>query len=173
MGESDSRPVSQIQYQVRVQFPRIRHSVSTSSPSPLNNEAITPRIVGFNCIDLQFSPHHTFTNLLPTHRPQFARNGPPPADPLLANQTPEMYPQGDHNPPQGWNLAGFLTIEKGPTGRGPNTTWWAGIANCFWWVDREKGVAGVIASQVLPFGDMPVFGTWMQAEGAVYAGLEG
>jgi len=64
-----------------------------------------------------------------------------------------------------------MTIEPGQTGRGRNTGWWAGIANLFYWVDRERGVAGMIASQVLPFGDMNVMGAWGEAEGAVYAGI--
>lgn len=63
------------------------------------------------------------------------------------------------------------TIEPGVTGRGANTFWWAGIANLFYWVDREKGVAGMIASQILPFGDMNVMGQWFACEGAVYANL--
>lgn len=44
----------------------------------------------------------------------------------------------------------FITHEPGVTGRGRNTGWWAGIANLFWWCDREKGVAGMIASQIMP-----------------------
>ena len=63
------------------------------------------------------------------------------------------------------------TIEPGATGRGANTCWWAGIANLFYWVDREKGVAGMIASQILPFGDMGVMGAWAACEKAVYDGL--
>ena len=43
----------------------------------------------------------------------------------------------------------MITQEPGPTGRGANTGWWAGIANLFWWADREKGVAGMIASQTM------------------------
>lgn len=92
----------------------------------------------------------------------------------------------------------MLTIEPGPTGRGRNTAWWAGIANLFWWCDREKGVAGMIASQIvsirlvemthvyhartssprlsyfcadtlqMPFGDMNVMGQWGACEAAVY-----
>ena len=54
----------------------------------------------------------------------------------------------------------MITQEAGATGRGKNTAWWAGIANLFWWCDREKGVAGMIASQVMPFGDMHVMGQW-------------
>lgn len=97
--------------------------------------------------------------------------GPPPCDPILANPAPDMYPQ-EGNPPQGWGLSMFLTISPGATGRGANTGWWCGLANTFWWVDREKGVAGVLASQTLPFGDPKVIPAWMMAEKAVYDGLE-
>lgn len=51
----------------------------------------------------------------------------------------------------------FLTIAPGETGRGQNTGWWAGISNQFWWCDREKGVAGMICGQVLPFGGKSCF----------------
>ncbi|KAG9886361.1 hypothetical protein KCV05_g19435, partial [Aureobasidium melanogenum] len=54
---------------------------------------------------------------------------------------------------------------------GKNTAFWAGIANLFWWADREKGVAGMIASQVMPFGDPNVMGAWFGAETAVYDNL--
>lgn len=57
------------------------------------------------------------------------------------------YPQPG-NPPQGWGFGGFLTITPGPSGRGANTMWWMGLANCFWWIDREKGIAGIIGAQV-------------------------
>lgn len=76
------------------------------------------------------------------------------------------------NPPQGWGISFMLTIEPGPTGRGANTAWWAGIANLFWWADREKGVAGMIASQVMPFGDMNVLGQWITCETEVYNALK-
>ncbi|KAF2476617.1 beta-lactamase/transpeptidase-like protein [Lindgomyces ingoldianus] len=104
------------------------------------------------------------------NQPDFARNGPPPADPTLANYAPEMYPQ-EGNPPQGWGLSMFLTIAPGMTGRAANTGWWAGIANLFWWVDREKGVAGIVAGQVLPFGDGKIISAWFGVEKAVYEGL--
>lgn len=83
----------------------------------------------------------------------------------------------------------MITVEPGATGRGRNTAWWAGIANCFCelsncaaarlrmlmsllgWCDREKGVAGMIASQVMPFGDMQVMGQWGACEATVYANI--
>ncbi|KAF2641704.1 beta-lactamase/transpeptidase-like protein [Massarina eburnea CBS 473.64] len=109
-------------------------------------------------------------NQIPEH-PNFARGGPPPANTTLANPAPELYPQ-EGNPPQGWGLSFFMTIAPGMTGRGANTAWWAGIANVFWWVDREKGVAGIIASQVLPFGDVKIVPAWVMAEKALYDGLK-
>lgn len=86
--------------------------------------------------------------------PDFARQGVPAAKPEHTNPAPEFYPQ-EGNPPQGWGLSFMLTIEPGATGRGANTAWWAGIANLFWWADREKGVAGMIASQVMPVSMLP------------------
>lgn len=91
-----------------------------------------------------------FENQIPEF-PNFARQGLVPARPDYANPAPEFYPQGG-NPPQGWGLTFFLTIQAGETGRGENTGWWAGISNQFWWCDRQKGVAGMICGQILPFG---------------------
>ena len=48
----------------------------------------------------------------------------------------------------------MLTLHEGATGRGRNTAWWTGLPNLFWWCDREKGVGGIIASQILPFAGM-------------------
>jgi len=103
--------------------------------------------------------------------PDFARQGLTPSNLTYANPAPEFYPQGG-NPPQGWGLTFFLTIQKGETGRGANTGWWAGISNQFWWCDREKGVAGMICGQLLPFGDPHVLGQWITCEKALYDGLE-
>ncbi|KAF2721836.1 beta-lactamase/transpeptidase-like protein [Polychaeton citri CBS 116435] len=102
--------------------------------------------------------------------PDFARAGIADAKAEQTNAIPELYPQAG-NPPQGWGLSFMLTQEPGPTGRGRNTAWWAGIANLFWWCDREKGVAGMIASQVMPFGDPNVMGQWGVCEAACYAAL--
>jgi len=102
--------------------------------------------------------------------PNFARQGIPDAKKEQTNAIPELYPQ-EGNPPQGWGLSFMITHEPGPTGRGRDTAWWAGIANLFWWCDREKGVAGMIASQVMPFGDPNVMGQWGACEAAVYQAL--
>lgn len=106
-----------------------------------------------------------FTNQIPD-KPNFARRPTPAAKPDLTNPFPVLYP-GDG--PQGWGLS-FMTC-GGPTGRSEGTAWWAGIANLFWWCDREKGVAGMICSQILPFADLRVMGLWMDLESEVYKAL--
>ncbi|KAF1913693.1 beta-lactamase/transpeptidase-like protein [Ampelomyces quisqualis] len=105
------------------------------------------------------------------HQPDFARNGPPPANPTLATHAPEMFPQPG-NPPQGWGFGGFLALDPSASGRGKNSMWWMGLANCFWWLDRTKGVAGMLGAQVLPNGDPKVIPAWYMCEKTLYDHLE-
>ncbi|KAK7189459.1 beta-lactamase/transpeptidase-like protein [Paraphaeosphaeria sporulosa] len=134
----------------------------------LLNDGVSPttgnRILKKETVDLMWE------NQIPK-QPDFARAGLAAADPTLANSLPEMYPQSG-NPPQGWGLSMFLTLAPGDTGRGANTGWWCGLSNLFWWVDREKGVAGMLSGQILPFGDPKVIQAWVGVEKAIYDGLE-
>ncbi|KNG46629.1 beta-lactamase-like protein [Stemphylium lycopersici] len=84
-----------------------------------------------------------FTNQIPRF-PDFGRQGIAAAKPDLTNPIPDIYPV-EGNPPQGWGLT-FMLSNGGPTGRSKGTGFWAGLPNCWWWCDREKGVGG-IASQ--------------------------
>ena len=62
-----------------------------------------------------------------------------------------LYPQ-EGNPPQGWSIAGMLNLHPDTsTGRHENSVWWAGITNCYWWLDHDTGIGGIIVAQVLPF----------------------
>jgi len=97
--------------------------------------------------------------------PNFGRQGIAAAKPDLTNAIPDLYPGKN----QGWGLT--FMISDGPTGRSNSTAHWAGLPNLFWWCDREKGVAGIIASQVLPFADAKVLGLWVDFESGVYSGL--
>ncbi|EHL01150.1 hypothetical protein M7I_2843 [Glarea lozoyensis 74030] len=90
-----------------------------------------------------------FSNQIPD-MPDFGREPIYPATPELSNQIAELYPQPKEQA-QGWGLTFMLTIHEGATGRGKNTGWWAGLPNLFWWADREKGVGGMIATQIVPF----------------------
>ncbi|OJD19418.1 hypothetical protein AJ78_00592 [Emergomyces pasteurianus Ep9510] len=48
----------------------------------------------------------------------------------------------------------------------------AGIANLFWWCDREHGIAGVICTQILRFADPKLVPLWFDVEKQVYDGLK-
>jgi hypothetical protein len=86
--------------------------------------------------------------------PDFARKGFEAAIPVITNAVQELYPQPG-NPPQGWSMGGMLTLEgDGRTGRKKNTIHWCGITNLFWWLDIESGIAGILATQILPFFGM-------------------
>lgn len=109
-----------------------------------------------------------FTNQIPQW-PDYGRRGIPAAKPEYTNPLPELFPQGDA--PQGWGISFMQTVEPTQTGRGANVGWWAGIMNSFWWVDREKGVAGLCQAQILPFGDMDTMVLWQTIEALAYGGL--
>lgn len=110
-----------------------------------------------------------FTNQIPDF-PDFGRQGLAGAEPELTNAIPELYPVPG-NPPQGWGLT-FMLSNGGLTGRSKTTAFWTGLSNCWWWCDREKGVAGMLATQILPFGDAQVLKMYVDVETEVYAGLK-
>ncbi|RMD42628.1 hypothetical protein DV735_g2468, partial [Chaetothyriales sp. CBS 134920] len=105
-----------------------------------------------------------FTNQIPQF-PDFGRQGIVASKPDLTNPVPDLYP----GKKQGWGLTFMLS--DGPTGRSDETAHWAGLANLFWWIDRTRGVAGMIATQILPFGDPQVLGQWVALESGIYSGL--
>ncbi|KAL8769925.1 MAG: hypothetical protein Q9209_004172 [Squamulea sp. 1 TL-2023] len=137
--------------------------------STLLNDGVSPTTSAH--ILSEASIKEMFTNQIPQF-PDFGRRGIPTVKPDLTNPIPDMYPQLPEQP-QGWGLTFMMTIYPAATGRGANTAWWAGLANLYWWCDREKGIAGMCASQILPFADPNVLGLWAQVESMVYANLEG
>jgi methyl acetate hydrolase len=48
---------------------------------------------------------------------------------------------------------------------------WAGLAICFYWIDRVNGIGGVYLSQILPFGDQQSLDLYLEVERAVYESL--
>ena len=88
----------------------------------------------------------------------------------LSNPLPELYPE-PHDIPQGWGLTFFLHLKDSAI-HSEGTGWWAGLPNLFWWADRKKGLGGIIASQILPFGDGKILGLWANTEAGIYQNLE-
>ena len=65
----------------------------------------------------------------------------------------------------GWTLGGFLVnTETGPAGRSPGSLHWAGIFNCYYWIDTDRDMAGVILAQVAPFADPGVLDSFAALE---------
>ncbi|KAE8383166.1 beta-lactamase/transpeptidase-like protein [Aspergillus bertholletiae] len=130
----------------------------------LLNDGISPttnkQILRKETVDLMFENH------IPQF-PNFAAQAIPAAKADLTNPIPHLYPS---TTPQGWGLTCMLT--GGVTGRSEQTGHWAGLANLWWWCDRTKGVAGMVCTQILPFGDVPVLGLWGDLESLVYRGLD-
>lgn len=108
-----------------------------------------------------------FRNQIP-HLPLLKKKVIPGAKPDLANPATGFHPTSDDDP-QGWGLS-FL-LSGGPSGRSQGSAQWFGIANLSWWCDRQKGLAGIICSQILPFGDFNLFNLFYDVETEIYKGL--
>ena len=72
---------------------------------------------------------------------------------------------------QSWGLGFHLTLEDLPGLRRAGTGDWAGIFNCYYWVDRASGVGGAFLTQVLPFFDERCVATAVAVEQLAYSQL--
>jgi CubicO group peptidase (beta-lactamase class C family) len=71
-----------------------------------------------------------------------------------------------------WGLGYMINAAPGPNGRSAGTLTWAGIFNTHYWIDPTRRVAGLIMTQVLPFGDERAMRVYGQFERAVYDHLK-
>lgn len=67
-----------------------------------------------------------------------------------------------------WSYTFQYTEDPWPTGRPSGAIGWAGLANLFYWIDRENGFGGYWATQILPFADGPSFTDFVAFETATY-----
>ncbi|KAE8362643.1 beta-lactamase/transpeptidase-like protein [Aspergillus caelatus] len=74
--------------------------------------------------------------------------------------------------PVDYGLGGLINTVEVPGRRGQYSLTWSGLPNCYWWMDIEKGAAGVYLSQLLPTGDQRAVELLAEFEKAVYAALE-
>jgi methyl acetate hydrolase len=112
------------------------------------------RILSSETVDLAFSDHLRGVPL-----PELIES----ADPILTNNVPAL------PVPQGWGLGFHLIQIDVPGLRSQGTGDWAGIFNCYYWIDRAAGVGGVLMTQVLPFFDAKVVQKLVEFEAAAYA----
>jgi methyl acetate hydrolase len=89
----------------------------------------------------------------------------------MASQIPQLFVAGGQMPGSldKFGLGFALNTKPTSAGRSANTLSWAGIYNTFFWIDRDKQVAAVFMTQVLPFLDPGVVKTVEEFDRAVYA----
>lgn len=68
----------------------------------------------------------------------------------------------------GWGLATMVSPQAGPDGRSAGTLGWAGIFNTYYWADRDRGLAGILMTQQLPFADPGVLALLSSLERSAY-----
>ncbi|WP_372027825.1 serine hydrolase domain-containing protein [Rhodococcus sp. NyZ502] len=83
--------------------------------------------------------------------------------PTLSNDA-EFFP----GVPKGWAYSFMTNEEVAPTGRPAGSLAWAGLANLYYWIDRQTGVGGFWATQILPFVDPGSINGYLEFETAVY-----
>lgn len=72
----------------------------------------------------------------------------------------------------GFTLSGCaFTAENLPTGRPKGTIYWSGLANLYFWMDIENGIAGFWGSQFFPYMDKYSIGGYLRMEEATYQAL--
>lgn len=73
--------------------------------------------------------------------------------------------------PHKWGLSFDINTEPGPNGRSAGSVSWAGLLNCYFWIDPVKHVTGALFTQILPFYDERVVALYGAFERELYAGL--
>lgn len=109
-----------------------------------------------------------FTDQIPD-MPRFCNEYTPSGKPLLANPCP-LVPCDDELS-EGWGLSFSLSHTKAPSGRAAGSASWEGLPNIFWFADRENGIGGIAAAQILPYGDLEVIECMENVEKQIYACL--
>jgi methyl acetate hydrolase len=111
------------------------------------------RVLAPEMVELAFSDHLDGVPL-----PDVMRS----AVPELTNDVPSL-PVA-----QGFGLGFHLMLEDIPGMRRAGSGDWAGLFNCYYWIDRASDLAGAILTQVLPFFDERIVETAAGFEQAVY-----
>ena len=73
--------------------------------------------------------------------------------------------------PHKWGLSFDINMRPGPNGRSAGSISWAGLLNCYFWLDPVRHVTRVLFTQILPFYDNRVVALYGEFERGLYAGL--
>lgn len=92
---------------------------------------------------------------------------------MLSTQAPALSNDAEFFPgvPKSWGLTFQINEAAVPTGRPAGQLMWAGLANSYYWIDRQNGLGGAFMSQVLPFADNKALPLYFEFESSVYDSL--
>ena len=68
-----------------------------------------------------------------------------------------------------FGLGFLINSDPVPGGRSAGSLAWAGMYNSYYWIDTEKGICGVLITQILPFYDADVVALLENFEKSIYA----
>jgi CubicO group peptidase (beta-lactamase class C family) len=86
------------------------------------------------------------------------------AVPALTNDVPSLPIS------QGWGLGLHVRHDRVPGMRAAGSADWAGLFNCYFWIDPASDLSAAVLTQVLPFFDPGAVQTMLNVELALYAG---
>jgi methyl acetate hydrolase len=72
---------------------------------------------------------------------------------------------------QGWGLGLHLLLEDVPGMRKAGSGDWAGLFNCYYWIDPATGITAAIFTSLLPFFDARMVEVVLELEQGIYAEL--
>ena len=107
---------------------------------------------------------YIFTDLLPVVGCSGAEVGKVPSAVSPVTCTGEFLP----GVKKGWSLGAMINNEAAPNGRNKGSAAWAGLGNCYYWMDPTAGKLGFVVSAILPFFDKDVLYLADALERAVY-----
>ena len=84
--------------------------------------------------------------------------------PALSNDA-EFFPGEEKS----WGLTFQINEHPASTGRSAGTLMWAGLTNCYYWIDPARDLAGVFITQVFPFADERCLDLYFEMETAAFA----
>jgi len=73
--------------------------------------------------------------------------------------------------PHKWGFSFDINTLPGPNGRSAGSVSWAGLLNCYFWLDPKREVTGALFTQLLPFFDERAIKLYGEFERGLYAGL--
>ena len=88
------------------------------------------------------------------------------AQPAFSNSF-DQFPGQPHK----WGLSFDINTTPGPNGRSTGSISWAGLLNCYFWLDPVAKVTGGLFTQVLPFYDQRIVSLYGAFERGLYRGL--